>query len=419
MSVVRTPPQLSRIFRFGEFEFSVRAGELHRNGEVVRLQYQPLRVLLVLLEYSGEVVTREEIRQRVWPDESLQDFDNSLRVAVAKLRSAFNDDADNPRYIETLPRRGYRWLYPVTVHDNQRSFVEPNATETASPEGVGPQGLTPTTSTATISLKPSRRWILVKSIFVSVALWLAVSAAVWYLHPQSDTSDPSVRPLTTYPGLEYMPALSPDGKRVAFAWTGPNASDPYVVYVKQIGEDRAQRVTDTPPGAGDSDPVWMPDGGSILFFRRFGQDSGIYLVSTSGGNARQLQAMSLHGCPVRRARFDISPDGKTVVYPDRMNGQPQIALFLLDLESMKSHQLTFPPPESEGDRDPVFSHDGKVIAFDRDMLDSRQVYVVRVAGRDVRLLTDHNRADIDGLTWTHDDHQILLGGQQLRRISAS
>ena len=119
MPEVRTPPQLNRIFRFGEFEFSVRAGELRKNGEVVRLQYQPLRVLLVLLEYSGEAVTRDEIRERVWPHDSVQDFDNSLRVAVAKLRQAFGDDADNPRYIETLPRRGYRWLFPVTVHDTQ------------------------------------------------------------------------------------------------------------------------------------------------------------------------------------------------------------------------------------------------------------------------------------------------------------
>ena len=87
MPVVRPPSHLDRIFRFGDFEFSVRAGELRRNGEILRLQYQPLRVLVVLLEYPGEVVTRDEIRERAWSNDSVQDFDNSLRVAVAKLRS--------------------------------------------------------------------------------------------------------------------------------------------------------------------------------------------------------------------------------------------------------------------------------------------------------------------------------------------
>ena len=123
MQVMRPTP-INRTFRFGDFEFSVRAGELRRDGVVVRLQYQPLRVLLVLLENSGEVVSREEIRQQVWQDADIQDFDNSLRVAVAKLRQALEDDPDIPRYIETLPRRGYRWLYPVTFQDSPALPVE-------------------------------------------------------------------------------------------------------------------------------------------------------------------------------------------------------------------------------------------------------------------------------------------------------
>jgi len=89
LPVALLPSQLNRIFRFGEFDFSVRAGELRKNGEVVRLQLQPLKVLHALLDQSGEVVTRDELRERVWPDDSVQDFDNSLRVAINKLRQAF------------------------------------------------------------------------------------------------------------------------------------------------------------------------------------------------------------------------------------------------------------------------------------------------------------------------------------------
>jgi Tol biopolymer transport system component/DNA-binding winged helix-turn-helix (wHTH) protein len=420
MSVVRTPTPLNRIFRFGDFEFSVRAGELRKSGEIVRLQFQPLRVLLVLLECSGEVVTRDEIRERAWQDDSIQDFDNSLRVAVAKLRQAFGDSADNPRYIETLPRRGYRWLCPVTIHDTQPNVFEAELVEDGSHDAILlPQAPPLVEPPKAISLEPSRRAILLQRFAVSLALWAGVVAAVWFMRPRLPISAPSVLPLTTYPGLEFMPALSPDGTRVAFAWTGPNASNPWGVYVKQVGEDRAQRVTDAPPGASDSDPVWTPDGRSVVFFRRDGPASGIYIAPAQGGAARQLVAVSLADRRIRRARFDISPDGSTIVYPDVVGERKTVALYALDLRAMKSRQLTFPPPESEGDGDPAFSHDGKRVAFQRDVLDLQQVYVVPAAEGDAQVLTENNRIDIDGLAWTLDDGQILLGGQQLRRIPSA
>ena len=419
MSVVRPPSQLNQVFRFGEFEYSVRSGELRKSGEVVRLQYQPLRVLLALLEYSGEVITREEIRERVWPDDSIRDLDNCLRVAVAKLRQAFGDDPDNPQYIETLPRRGYRWLYPVTVHETQPNILEPETNDTGSPNGFappdGPASAVPITS---LSLKPSRRSDMGRSIFLTLFLCVAAAAVIWYLRQQPDDPEPKLSPLTTYQGLEVLPALSPDGKRVAFAWTGPNSSDPYRVYVKRIGDDGAQRITDTPASACDGDPVWTPDGRSILFYRRMGEDSGIYVAPAEGGPARLLTPVSLSGSPTKRARFDISPKGDSVVYPNRPAGQQQIALFQLDLTTLQSRQLTFPPPESEGDSDPAFSHDGKSIAFERDTLDLQQIYVMPAAGGAARPLTDHGRIDIDGIAWMPDDREVLLGGQQLRRTSS-
>src|SRR6516164_11793022 len=135
MPEVRTLTRLDRVFRFGEFEYSARSGELLQNGEVVRLQYQPLRVLQLLLENGGEVVTRDEIRGRVWEQSPIRDFDNSLRGAVNKLRQALDDDPENPVYIETLPRRGYRWLYPVTIHDSP-----PNALDSERSGGSEPLG---------------------------------------------------------------------------------------------------------------------------------------------------------------------------------------------------------------------------------------------------------------------------------------
>ena len=420
LSVVRTPPNLNQVYRFGEFEFSVRSGELRRNGEILRLQYQPLRVLLVLLEYSADVVTRDEIRERAWPEDSVRDFDNSLRVAVNKLRQAFGDDPDNPQYIETVPRRGYRWLYPVTVHEAPPGIIEASSGEAGPADAVSrPAGSAEIESITSVSLKPSRRSVLLRRFVLTLALWMAAVAAIWFLRPQSESAEPKVLPLTTYPGLEYMPSLSPDGRRVAFAWTGTNRSNPYSVYVRPIGDDRAHRLVETPAGAADGDPVWSPDGKSIYFFRRGGGSSGIYFASVEGGPARQLIATSLAGRRLRRARFDVSPTEHTLVYPSEIPGQETVALFLLDLGTLQSRQITNPPPNSEGDGDPAFSHDGKTLAFQRNILDLEQIYVLPSSGGDARLLTSNFITDfIDGLAWTSDDREIVFGGNQLRRVSA-
>ena len=97
-------------YQFGQFEVNAASGELFKNGKRVRLQEQPFRLLVVLLENAGEMVTREDLRSRIWPEDTFVDFDGSLRVAVRKLREALGDDAENPRFVETIPRRGYRFL---------------------------------------------------------------------------------------------------------------------------------------------------------------------------------------------------------------------------------------------------------------------------------------------------------------------
>src|SRR5882724_1442859 len=107
----------AEILRFGVFEVDVRAGELRKQGARIKLQEQPFHVLTVLLQRPGEVVTREELRSQNWPVDTFVDFDNSLNTAINKLREALGDSADNPRFIETLPRRGYRFIAPVTGVD--------------------------------------------------------------------------------------------------------------------------------------------------------------------------------------------------------------------------------------------------------------------------------------------------------------
>jgi len=109
------PSRHTSVVRFGTYEIALHSGELRRAGVRIRVQQQPLRLLEILLEHPGEVVTREELRSRIWPNENFGDFDQAVNVAIAKLRGALGDSADNPRYIETLPRRGYRFIADVAV----------------------------------------------------------------------------------------------------------------------------------------------------------------------------------------------------------------------------------------------------------------------------------------------------------------
>lgn len=110
---MKFPVPSARVVRFGAFEADLRAGELRKNGRRVRLQDQPFQILAMLLERAGGLVTREELQQKLWPAETFVDFDHGLNNAINRLREALCDSADKPRYVETLPRRGYRFLYPT------------------------------------------------------------------------------------------------------------------------------------------------------------------------------------------------------------------------------------------------------------------------------------------------------------------
>ena len=131
----------ANIFRFGRFEADAARNALTRAGMRVKIQDQPFRVLVLLLEHPGEIVTREELRKKLWPEGTYVDFDGSLNVILKKLRAAIDDDSDNPRYVETVPRRGYRFIAPVsaiaplppTVPATSSPIIERKSVVSASP----------------------------------------------------------------------------------------------------------------------------------------------------------------------------------------------------------------------------------------------------------------------------------------------
>jgi TolB-like protein/DNA-binding winged helix-turn-helix (wHTH) protein/Tfp pilus assembly protein PilF len=174
--------------RFGAFELDLRVGDLRKKGVRIKLQEQPFQVLAALLQHPGEVVTREELRSAIWPVDTFVDFDNGLNTAVNKLREALGDSADSPRFIETLPRRGYRFTAPVTT-DAAGTDAVPAISETA----VIPK------------VKPS--WIR-RSVgfgFALVAVFILLSSL--YFYPRKAIDSIAVLPFvnrTGDPNVEYM-----------------------------------------------------------------------------------------------------------------------------------------------------------------------------------------------------------------------
>jgi TolB-like protein/DNA-binding winged helix-turn-helix (wHTH) protein len=165
------------VVRFGTFEVSSASNEIREAGVKIQVQQQPMKLLEILLERPGEVVTREELRSRIWADDNFGDFDQAVNIAIAKLRNALGDSAESPRYIETLPKRGYRFIAEVSVID---TAGHANAPESAAGDMTGIESGLPRRGVAlTVAhkpwLSPTRRAVVVAVVVLTLAIltvWL-------------------------------------------------------------------------------------------------------------------------------------------------------------------------------------------------------------------------------------------------------
>src|ERR1041384_2169035 len=173
--------QARRRYRFGVFQLDTLSGELYKHGIRIKLQDQPCQVLTVLLERVGEVVTREELRQRLWDHDTFVDFDHSLNISINKLRDALGDAAGNRRFIETLPRKGYRFLAAVTVEEvpDNRTPAAPPVISPPVPEGPSS---TENDSQQTAPENRSKLWFRIAAIVLAA---LAVGAWLWWQQESS------------------------------------------------------------------------------------------------------------------------------------------------------------------------------------------------------------------------------------------
>jgi TolB-like protein/DNA-binding winged helix-turn-helix (wHTH) protein/Tfp pilus assembly protein PilF len=198
------PLRLNYVIRFGTYEVSFQSGEVRKSGLRIRVQQQPMKLLAILLEHPGEVVTREELRSRVWPNESFGDFDQALNISIGKLRSALGDSAENPRFIETLPKRGYRFIADVLVvgdnaHKRGPESAAPPPPATGSVTKFQNPGL------AISRTEPNRRlWTRLLLIPASALVLSLVILSVWLfrsrIHPPTGIRSLAVLPLDNLSG---------------------------------------------------------------------------------------------------------------------------------------------------------------------------------------------------------------------------
>ena len=328
MSISLSP---GTVVRFGIFELDVRAGELRKAGVKIRLQQQPLQLLQILLQYRGEVVPREELRRQLWGEGTYVDFDRALNRAVVKLREALGDLAESPRFIETLPRIGYRFIAPV---DGAAEAMEVRQ----QPPAIQPQkavvlrtflvptvallGLlvlvvlwmyrkTPTSPRVLniVELSKSRESKLATVVSDGPRLYFVANFGGAMQAAQLSTSGGDVVPIATSLNNIVIFDISPDksnlvvGTVVPYDWPPPLWVLPVLGGAPhKVGEVRAEGAT------------WMPDGHRILY----SAGSALYVVDSGGNESQKLvtapgritgPAWSPDG---RRLRFGVASGGNSV-----------------------------------------------------------------------------------------------------------
>jgi DNA-binding winged helix-turn-helix (wHTH) protein/Tol biopolymer transport system component len=325
---------VSRIVRFSTFEVDLQTGELRQRGQKIRLQEQPFQVLVALLERPGEVVTRDELRSKLWPADTFVDFDHSLNAAIKRLRDALGESAERPIFIETLARRGYRFIAPV-------------------------DGSSVPIVAARVRGKTlfSQHWIAATLLFliVLILVWVA-----WRLPSRQIQVVERKLTANSSENTVSSAAVSRDGKYLAY-------TDSTGVYLRLIRTGETHPVPLPPNFSADLDD-WFPDGSHLLVTR--GEGTG---ANTSPQNARQtggtrklsMWSISVFGGSPRQLTDDgaggsVSPDGSHVAFQRNDFGREEWVM-----RSDGTDQVKVAVDQSSWVGQPRWSPDGNRIAYIR------------------------------------------------------
>lgn len=391
------------LYEFGPFRLDTADRMLLREGQYVPLAPKVLETLLTLVEHRGHILEKEDLLREIWPNTFVEEV--SLAKNVSTLRKALGE-TEEQRYIETIPKRGYRFVAEVRAVGNG-SDAPPRNGHAALPAPEATPSPPPDATVSSAEKRGIRWWT------AGVLAALSAGALVWHMEVADRSRTPAassrVVPLTSYPGHENQAAFSPQGDAFAFVWDGLRHEGLHL-YVKKLGSETPVQLTRGP--GSDSKPAWSPDGRLISFLRASGEERAWYEVPASGGAERKLAEVFPY--------FDLgngnspygSPDGKFLAIVDKSAANEPASIFLLSLATLERRRLTAPPPGTTGDYFPAYSPDGKNLAFARAAsFSATDLYVMRLPdGKPKRLTNDG--LTIEGLTWTADGREIIFSSRR-------
>jgi Tol biopolymer transport system component/DNA-binding winged helix-turn-helix (wHTH) protein len=415
--------QISHFYEFGPFRLDITERILLRGGQHVPLPPKAFETLLVLVENSGHILDKDELLKRIWPDTFVEEV--NLAKKVSYLRKILGGE-QSEQYIETIPKRGYRFVVPVKEVFNENSGALLRAQATAHPDRQEERDSLPlerfnqstaveshssdyaTPPVSSYSIARRMKWpaiLLMLTAICSVAIWLFI----FRTGAKPQATPLKIVPFTSFPGSETHAAFSPDENQIVFVWGGEKGEN-QDIYVKLIGTGQPLRLTTHP--AADTHPAWSPDGRSIAFFRQSADSSAFYLIPALGGSERKVADVFPYRTLAPGNSQYYSPDGKFLVIADKNSQEEPFSLFLLSIETGEKQKLTSPPAGTVGDSYPAFSPDGKTVAFMRSSSSAiSDLYLLPLTGGQPQQVTFDNTS-IYGLAWTANGREIVFASRR-------
>jgi len=395
--------------------------QLSQGNASRRIEPKVMSVLLLLAGQAQRVVSKDEILRTVWPNTFVGE--DALTRCISVLRHTLGDDPHNPRFIKTISKAGYcllvvvRPLGSLTAHVPRPGSVPPPV-EKEEPTSVSRLPESAPTAPRTAGATPpaaestARRSAGLRIGAAALALVLASLITIWAVRSFLAKSTPSaIRtvPLTTNAGEQSWPALSPDGKRLAFVWAKEDGSRQQI-YIKDIGSESLLRLTDIADD--EYSPAWSPDGKQIAFLSSSNAGLGLYVASVSASPSVRKVYIPAETTRWEQGALSWSPDGKSFVLVDHIGAQPSSSIYLIDVETMRARALTTPPSGWEGDLSPVFSPDGSKIAFLRASESwVMDLYWIPAAGGRPHPITQDAKT-INGISWSSDNRSIIFSSNR-------
>jgi Tol biopolymer transport system component/DNA-binding winged helix-turn-helix (wHTH) protein len=419
-------------FRFGLFEVNLPARELRKSGVKLKVQDQPFAVLLLLLGRGGGIVTREEIQKHLWLEDTYVDFDNAINSAVRKLREVLCDSPEHARFIETIPRRGYRFIAPVqAINEEVNGAINEGSGQTR--DAVAAERRREYAGNRLGAADWRSRAALTKTSAAMLACaGMLLAVGLWSRGKKPTIANVHVTQLSSATGLELQPAISPDGTRVAYAWTVAPDKQPEI-YVRQEGAGDPIQVSRDLTRV--FSPAWSPDGRWIAALQDLGSRGVIVLIPASGGPIRRLARVvkgeaSDDTCAATDFPFICgpssfgsemawSPDSKYLFTSAKTRAGLFPGIVRVTVEDGAIEAITKPSKDTSGDFNPAISPDGRQLAFGRFKTHrTGDLFVLTLdehgtsgaAGEPKRLTSDG--ADLMTAAWTADSRELIFSSDR-------